>query len=51
MAFGPIDNRCSVFSACYAQIVTLEQDYRNPDSNLKVASTVRNQCCNTEIVE
>ena len=50
-AFGPIDNRCSVLSTWDAQIVTLEQDYHNPDSNFRVASTVRNQPCNTEIVE
>jgi len=43
-AFGPIDNRCSVISPWEAKIVTI-------DSTYQVTRVVRNQPCNTEVVE
>jgi hypothetical protein len=42
--YGPIDNRCSVLSPWEAKIV-------NIDSNYQVTEVVRDQPCDTEIVE
>lgn len=42
--YGPIDNRCSVLSPWEAKLVEI-------DSNYQVTRVVRNQPCNTEVVE
>jgi hypothetical protein len=42
--YGPIDNRCSVLSPWDAKIVTIDENYQ-------VTRVVRNQPCNTDVVE
>jgi hypothetical protein len=42
--FGPIDNRCSVLSPWDAKIVAI-------DSNYQVTGVVRDQPCDTEVIE
>lgn len=47
-----IDNRCSVLSPWEAKIVTLEDPaFENANNSYRVASTVRDQPCDTEIIE
>ena len=50
-AFGPIDNRCSVLGPWEAKIVTLGHDYRDSNGDYRVTGTIRDQPCNTDVVE